>query len=1120
MPIVAYCPECRSRYELHDNLLGKRIRCPDSSCGQFFTVSAAGEKPSEVEAPTESPVEEADWRSAPPPVQTTNGAKRKRSKSERYPVAEPAPQPVPSPIPKPASSPVARFQDGPPRRRGGWAVAFLVAFVGVLIGGGSWLFIHKLAQSEEALRTEAEREYSSGSYRSAARKYEELGTKFGRSQRAGEYRFYGELAAVRDAASRTPPEPQAGLDAATAFVQKYGRDPLLKNSRDDLAASAAAIVNEFVAQAQAAAASESEVDKAAALIERSRTAAALAERFPTRGINVAKLTTRIETAAATLNATRSRKTNVERVVALLKPPRPNLDAARNLIRQHRIGDDPAVRAALADAEKVAREVRYEPLQRPALTALSATEPSSVLLEPDAGGAATASGEVVFAVSRGLLYALDARNGRRLWAARVGPDSNGLPIRMGARGDDGEFVVIAGADPPSLTARDVRTGAVRWHQPLEAPLLGRPVLAGGQMFATTAGPAGIVYHLNPSDGLLRGRFATGQALAAGAAADAATGRLYVPAHGEYVYVFNMAPTSQVAGPAGEAVPLCEGLLPTGHAPGALRGEPIVVSSDDGVEVPRYLVLGETDGLDAMKLRAFRLLDKATVPGPTAEVRLSGWSWFAPYQDAEKMALVTDNGVLGLIGIQQKNNADPPIFPLLGRDAPPVATPSSPARSELVHAEEYGFWALVAGRLQHWRLGLDRRVGPKLTPTWRSSLALGSPVHASQVSRDRATLFLVTQTDSPTGHWVTAVDARTGRLVWQRPLGLTCLGDPIALGAGVVALDPAGSAYWFTSAAGGPFTPDGLRAIQPAHDLAARPQMLRQPDGESVIVLACRPEAGTFQLTMTTIEANREQRTRSISLPASLGGTAGVGPTSVIVPLADGSLARIPRVGDGPREIGPNWRALGSRADSIGHVTHWAGDTFLVNDGGRRLVLLHWPAGSQYALATEKAVELPARIVGAPALWAENAAAVADASGAVHLIRGAAPKIQRTWQVGSASEPVTAGPWIAGKNAFVVVGNARLVAIDPEKPDPIWSYTTDGNGLRHAPAWIDGRLIVADQSGTFVALDAATGAALGPAYRHPGETAAVAAPTPFGPGKFLAPLSDGSALVLPVSELLGR
>src|SRR5439155_13781782 len=128
------------------------------------------------------------------------------------------------------------------------------------------------------------------------------------------------------------------------------------------------------------------------------------------------------------------------------------------------------------------------------------------------------------------------------------------------------------------------------------------------------------------------------LAGGAALDQTYGRLHVPAYGNNVYVFNYHPE-------GGGPPRREGLLPTEHAPGSLRGEPIVVSGEEGVEVPRYLVLGEADGLDAMKLRAFRLLDRADAAPPPADVRLPGWSWFPPYADPEKLALVTDAGALG-------------------------------------------------------------------------------------------------------------------------------------------------------------------------------------------------------------------------------------------------------------------------------------------------------------------------------------------------------------------------------------------------------------------------------------------------------------------------------------------
>ena len=72
-----------------------------------------------------------------------------------------------------------------------------------------------------------------------------------------------------------------------------------------------------------------------------------------------------------------------------------------------------------------------------------------------------------------------------------------------------------------------------------------------------------------------------------------------------------------------------------------------------------------------------------------------------------------------------------------------------------------------------------------------------------------------------------------------------------------------------------------------------------------------------------------------------------------------------------------------------------------DGGRKFLRLRWSDGTQYELDTRQPIELPARLVGVPARVTDSpespAALVADASGAVHLIRGDAPRIERTWRL---------------------------------------------------------------------------------------------------------------------------
>ena len=44
-------------------------------------------------------------------------------------------------------------------------------------------------------------------------------------------------------------------------------------------------------------------------------------------------------------------------------------------------------------------------------------------------------------------------------------------------------------------------------------------------------------------------------------------------------------------------------------------------------------------------------------------------------------------------------------------------------------------------------------------------------------------------------MTAVDAESGQIRWQRQLGLVCRGDPHVFGSGVAALDQAGGVFYF-------------------------------------------------------------------------------------------------------------------------------------------------------------------------------------------------------------------------------------------------------------------------------------------------------------------------------------
>jgi outer membrane protein assembly factor BamB len=183
-------------------------------------------------------------------------------------------------------------------------------------------------------------------------------------------------------------------------------------------------------------------------------------------------------------------------------------------------------------------------------------------------------------------------------------------------------------------------------------------------------------------------------------------------------------------------------------------------------------------------------------------------------------------------------------------------------------------------------------------------------------------------------------------------------------------------------------------------------------------------------------------------------------------------------------------------------------------------LRWPADAKYELDSPPGLELagqPTAMIRFGNFGDSSGVVVADSSGTVSLIRGKTPRVERSWQLTMPSETITAGPWVIGDRAFVVVEGKKLIAIDQSAEKPGWNFSTPGDGISFAPTLIDGKLVIADQSGSFLALDPTSGHVVGRGFRHPAAVAPTASPVDFGSGRFLVTLTDGSALVMPVADL---
>jgi hypothetical protein len=756
--------------------------------------------------------------------------------------------------------------------------------------------------------------------------------------------------------------------------------------------------------------------------------------------------------------------------------------------------------------------------------------------------------IVFALVRGILYASKQRSGELIWATRVGIDTTVLPQRVPASAFSPELLLVMSADTQTLSALSFE-GDPLWEYHVGQPVLGRPVILDQRAFL--ADYAGWVHEIELSRGQLLGRWYLGQPLTRGGAREGNTSRVYFPADDSCIYVLDVNPEDR----------RCITILYDGHPSGSLRSEPIITPQPEGDNQPGYLILNQASGLDAMQLQVFELplQDRHTAPqslDPPA--RLAGWTWFKPRADSEKLAVLSDAGILGLFGIKQPGNQDQALFPLLqpgGLDLSPfLPSRKIPARergrSQLVHMQGEDLWVLARGQFQQMQLRMDWIGGPGAMPRWEKPLNLGSPLHEAQRIEDRntgqSTFFLVTQALEQQTCLATAVQGN-GKILWQRQLGLVCQGEPSALtppsggpplllaldqGGGLFTLDPSIPTnklrscwqYLEPALAENPLVPPRLLLAPDSHSAY---EVAAPGDGEELLIRHIQWAGGARALQST------ENRV-SLRAPAGKGVLTPAGPpillgSKLLMAMTDGNLIRV-SLDKGERQTGTNWRATGAPDTAVCHLLALSGDRFLCTDGSRGLNVFEWrPDEEPQGLPKDGGEPLKLEhLVAAPPVLIPNAAgqqpglAVADSSGELHLFLlqsdGALKKAGHSWRLDG---NLTAGPFVQETKQRWRIGcildRRRLLWLDPAKQGSLWTYATDGPAIIGQPQPIKDMLVMALQSGRYVGLNLHDGKPIGRGYTLRTSAAPATAPVPFGDERMFAPLTDGTALPLSLERV---
>jgi hypothetical protein len=976
------------------------------------------------------------------------------------------------------------------RRRNRRLIGVIAAMVALVIGIGVVLYFQSMKQTQEDLRANAKKAYDAGNYSEAANLYHQLRENFPESEQAPRDEFFHRLSECRDQVSRASANPVEGLAKLRQFLKEHGDNVVLQEYKADIAQMYGKIIEDLAKLAQ------QKLDPNLLKVAEE----ALAESRPYASeVLIAELRVKINGAMEVLAAAEIQKRVKDMLAQLLKKkPLKAVDVAdaRTIVRRQNLADDGDVKELLAQLDELLRrQVTYTPVKNGELPDPKPEDTErGLLVAPSVGEHSGLPGgppvRVVFALARGVLWALDRSDGHVRWATRVGLDITMLPLRLPAKLSAPERVLVLSSDTNTLTARRVTDGKALWQHRLRAPCLSRPVLVEDKAYIPTI--SGQIEEIEIVQGKLLGWYQLTQRLIGGVRQEG-TNLLYFPAESRSVYVIDVASTD------------CVAVLQTEHPAGSLRGEPLIVSWEDPVAPPNtprpgYLILEQTDGFDAMKLRVYDLPIKSATAPPLVEQRIHGWSWLPPYSDGESVFLATDAGMLGLFGIRQQHNDDPPLFARIellnvGRELLPGEVDLFPApraeahlenalragRAQVVPVDESDFCALVRGQLQRYHFDA---FGQKLCPLWPGPLRLGSPLHGSQFDENDQILVVVTKSPNGQACLATAVDTRQGKIYWQRQLGLVCQAEPRAFvearpeSLGVFALDAAAGLPATLSWAG------LLQACQPPVRLVALDQdgglsaydsshfqyqpefewhlssksladplqepktgpmyFLRGSAGQTIFSIASTFDAvqNKHHLLVQRCEAGRQNSEMlKFELPFPLSGRPGLLTDALVLPLADGNLYAQPLKKGTRSEPFATWRAKRANLRSLGHVIALGDGSFFTTDGLRTVT--RWRPANPLPI-DEKKVELPAQIVAAPVLVppAEGEAVprlcVADAQGTVTLLRSDNLAKLRDWPLGEQGGKVTAGPFARGQQIGCVVDHRLLVWLDPAQARPVWTY----------------------------------------------------------------------------------
>ena len=513
-------------------------------------------------------------------------------------------------VPKPTAAPRPRSKLLP--------ILAVGAVVLLAVGGvAGYLLTRSNGDKEFEL---AEQDYQARQYEGAVAKYSAMIEDFPRNPRAGQARLHRGMAEIL-AASPSKDNWAAILPAAKKALAEIGDEPELSQLHQELAP----LLTDMAGGLAEIARQGKTVQESSERLAQAKEALSLANdgRFVPGTLRQWQRLADVEESLALLERDLGRGKAIDVSLAVMKKAAEagKLDAAfaerAKLLREYpELSSDVSLRELgqqLAKAASDSVKASADNSKGETAVAKSPVLASLSLATGKDSAAATTPGRPFFAFAGDAAYALDGATGKLLWQRPTGA-SGVIPVSADASSD----VLLLETSGRGLVCVDPRSGALRWRQTFEAPVVGEPLAMGGQVFVATR--AGRVVALDAKNGNGKSAADLPQPARLGPVAGGAGTNLYQLAVHSYLYSLSTADLKST------------GAVYVGHELGSVEAAPTILT--------RHLVVAENRGASSAMLHVIPLDDKGVPASAVQQVEVVGHVLTPPVVLAERLLVLTD------------------------------------------------------------------------------------------------------------------------------------------------------------------------------------------------------------------------------------------------------------------------------------------------------------------------------------------------------------------------------------------------------------------------------------------------------------------------------------------------